>query len=351
MKEKTLDKDTIVAYHSFVQQRIRSDLNGLGIGHAWLPCRLAILFAILSAASLITGLLIIVLRHRHVYLIDWWAQFTGPAFIIAFLILASIATYLLVIAKRRSNLYRRELFFRPIGDFGVAVVHKSNLQFEQEQKPELKSGTTPHRGVMPNSAAYSERRQREGHENRAYREDRDRRRDDRDRRERRPDGERRHRDDRERRPDERERRPRDDRDRRPDDRERRPRDDRERRPRDGRRERDPKEEERRRDARKELEAMGEMDPREREYRERKDREKRERERSEGRHSKPEGPQGQSSPRTDAPSQEGRRAGRGAPKLPADASGFVPPDRIVLDADFGQSAGYMETSSRASESDL
>ncbi|KAK6187143.1 hypothetical protein SNE40_005231 [Patella caerulea] len=363
MKEKTLDKDTIVAYHSFVQQRIRSDLNGLAIGPGWIPCRLGLFFAILSFLSLITGTLIIALRSRHVYLIDWWAQFTGPFFIILFLLFAGVATYLILVAKRRSNLYRRELFFRPIGDFGVAVVHKSNLQFEQETKPELKSGTTPHRGVLPDSRAYSERRRqhREGRENRGYDDERQgerrerRERDPREegqRRERDPrdDGHRRHRDDRERRErdpsrEDKERRDRRERDRNdPREQERRAR---ERKEREARGEMDPREQERRARDRKEREARGEMDPREKEYRERRDRERRERERRE----RP--------PPTDESSesvqqeqiqqrQEGRRGGRGAPKLPADSSGFVPADRVVLDADFGRPA---DSSSRASESEL
>ncbi|XP_050391058.1 histone-lysine N-methyltransferase, H3 lysine-79 specific [Patella vulgata] len=354
MKEKTLDKDTIVAYHSFVQQRIRSDLNGLAIGPGWIPCRLGLLFAIFSFLSLITGILIIALRSRHVYLIDWWAQFTGPFFIILFLLFAGVSTYLILAAKRRSNLYRRELFFRPIGDFGVAVVHKSNLQFEQETKPELKSGTTPHRGVLPNSGAYSERRRhhREGRENRGYDDERRgerRERDPRDEGQRRERRERDPRDEGQRR-ERRERDPRDEGQRRHrDDKERRERDpsreDKERRDRRDRDRNDPREQERRARERKEREARGEMDPREKEYRERRDRERRERE------------QRDRPPPTDESStdqeqiqqrSEGRRGGRGAPKLPADSSGFVPADRVVLDADFGRPA---DSSSRASESEL
>uniref|UniRef100_K1Q8Z5 Uncharacterized protein n=1 Tax=Magallana gigas TaxID=29159 RepID=K1Q8Z5_MAGGI len=57
--------------------------------------------------------------------------------------LVGFAAALVVQAKRRANAYRRDLVFRPIGDYGVAVVHKSRLTFEQTTKEQLKSGTAP----------------------------------------------------------------------------------------------------------------------------------------------------------------------------------------------------------------
>lgn len=110
MKEKDLDKDTIVAYHAYLQTRIHNELNGVGLGPGWLPCRMGLVCIALSMASFVTGVLVITLRHRHVYLVDWWHAFVGPFFIILFLILMTLACYLIITAKRRSNQYRRELF-------------------------------------------------------------------------------------------------------------------------------------------------------------------------------------------------------------------------------------------------
>ncbi|XP_046339162.1 pre-mRNA-splicing factor 38B-like [Haliotis rufescens] len=347
MKEKDLDKDTIVAYHAYLQTRIHNELNGVGLGPGWLPCRMGLVCIALSVASLVTGVLVITLRHRHVYLVDWWHAFVGPFFIILFLILMTLACYLIITAKRRSNQYRRELFFRPIGDYGVAVVHKSTLIHEQEHKSDLKTGTTPHRTVMPRSEAFSShgRERKQGHENRGYNhnghEDRHQR-DGRDRRH--HDDDRRRHDDRHRDRDRDDRRRHDDRERKrhPDDR----RDDHRRPPRDerdrGEKRRPPPENREKGDYEK---RRPPPDDRERgdyekrrpppDDRERGDYEKRrpppdDRMRGD---EKVRPPPDNSEQRTS--SQGGRRAARGAPRL--HVTDTSKDSKIVLDADFGKPA--------------
>ncbi|XP_052767757.1 pre-mRNA-splicing factor CWC22 homolog isoform X2 [Mya arenaria] len=250
-KERASDKDTVVAYHEFIQGRIHGELNGVSIGPGYLFSKIALCLVIFGAICLVIGCLLITLRHRHVYLVDWNAQFLGPFFVAMFLLCCGIAVFLLQIARNRTNQYRKDLAFRPIGDYGVAVVHKSKLSYEEQKKTELKSGTTPHNVRHPgrpgvndrgNQGDYSKPR---GYDNRGYKDDRDRPRDNRDGRDR---PRRQPQDEHDRplkrdmdRPDEKERgrRPPDDRDRRrrpPDDeeRKRRPPDDR-RRPPDDRR--------------------------------------------------------------------------------------------------------------------
>jgi len=174
LQEKDLDKATIDAYHAYVQRGIRNDLNSIALGPGQLPFRTAIFMAILGFCCGLVGSLLIGLRMRHVYLWDWDAQFLGPAFFILALLCFASATYLVILAKRRSNKYRSELFFRPIGDWGANCVHKSELAREEEMKHDLKSGTTPHKTVKPRSEAYSQshrdaaRQHREGRDNRAY---------------------------------------------------------------------------------------------------------------------------------------------------------------------------------------
>ncbi|XP_046577310.1 pre-mRNA-splicing factor 38B-like [Haliotis rubra] len=319
MKEKDLDKDTIVAYHAYLQTRIHNELNGVGLGPGSLPCRMGLICIAFSLASLVTGVLVITLRHRHVYLVDWWHAFIGPFFIILSLILITLATYLIITAKRRSNQYRRELFFRPIGDYGVAVVHKSTLIHEQEHRSDLKTGTTPHRKVLPSSDAFSSRSRdrKKGHENRGYSHNGQEDRHQRDGRDRRHDDDRRRHDDRHRDRDRDDRRRHDDRERRrpPDDR----RDDHRRPPRD---DRDRGDHEKRRPP-----------P---ENRERGDHEKRrpppgdhERGSQEKRPPPPEDGEQRTS------TQGGRRAARGAPKL--QVTDTSKDSKLVLDADFGKPA--------------
>lgn len=108
-KEREVDKDTVVAYHSRVQGQIKNELNGVDLGPGSFPCFLAKVFFALSLILGIVGVLVITLRHRHVYLISWNDQFLGPAFIIIFILLLGAAAYMVVIALRRSNEYRRGL--------------------------------------------------------------------------------------------------------------------------------------------------------------------------------------------------------------------------------------------------
>ncbi|XP_076446476.1 uncharacterized protein LOC143283923 [Babylonia areolata] len=173
MKEKLLDKDTIDAYHSYVQSEIRSDLNSICLGPGKLPSRAALGLTVFGLCCLLVGVLLICLRMNHVYLWDWEDQFVGPFFIILFLMCFAGATYFVLIATRRSNRFRREIYFRPLGDYGIAAVHKDDLLYETEMKHDLKSGTTPHKTVMPRSEAYSavniSKEKRSGHHNQGYR--------------------------------------------------------------------------------------------------------------------------------------------------------------------------------------
>jgi len=176
-KERDLDKATIDAYHAYVQRGIRNDLNSVSLGPGKLPYRTGVGLVLFGICFLIVGILLITLRMRHVYLWDWDAQFLGPFFFIMWLLCWSGSTYLFVLAKRRSNKYRRELYFKPVGDWGVQCVHKSELAREEEMKHDLKSGTTPHKSIKPRSEAYAaanighgkgQRPSRDGQDNRAY---------------------------------------------------------------------------------------------------------------------------------------------------------------------------------------
>jgi len=173
LQEVDLDKATIDAYHAYVQRGIRRDLNSISLGPGKLPFRTAVALVFFGFCCLLVGILLITLRMRHVYLWDWDAQFLGPFFFIMFLLCMAGATYLFVLAKRRSNKYRSELYFKPIGDWGASCVHKSELAREEELKHDLKSGTTPHKNIKPRSEAYSQssRGHRHGHsgkDNQAY---------------------------------------------------------------------------------------------------------------------------------------------------------------------------------------
>jgi hypothetical protein len=178
MKEKDLDKETIDSYQAWVQWGIRQDLNSVALGPGKLPYRSGIFMLVCALGCFIVGILLVWLRMRHVYLWDWGAQFLGPFFFILFLLCMAGASYLFVIAKRRSNKYRSQLYFQPIGDWGVSCIHKSELALEEESKHELKSGTTPHKTVKPRAEAYSQsskdarrprqQQYRDGKDNRGY---------------------------------------------------------------------------------------------------------------------------------------------------------------------------------------
>ncbi|KAL8583293.1 hypothetical protein ACOMHN_043070 [Nucella lapillus] len=175
MKEKLLDKDTIDEYHSYVQSEVRSDLNSICLGPGNLPSRAAAGLTVFGLCCALVGILLVYLRMRHVYFWDWEVQFVGPFFLVLCLLCFAGATYLVLIATRRSNRFRREVYFRPLGDYGIAAVHKDDLLYEHEMKHDLKSGTTPHKTVMPRSEAYSavniSKEKRSGHHNQGYHHD------------------------------------------------------------------------------------------------------------------------------------------------------------------------------------
>ena len=108
-KEKEIDKDTVVAYHDFIQGRIQGELNGLSIGPGRGLFKIAVGLVIIGLVFMVVGILVITLRHRHVYLWDWNAQFLGPFFIIVFLMCMAAATFLLLLARKRTNDYREAL--------------------------------------------------------------------------------------------------------------------------------------------------------------------------------------------------------------------------------------------------
>ncbi|XP_021348845.1 basic salivary proline-rich protein 2-like [Mizuhopecten yessoensis] len=168
-----IDKDTVVAYHDFIQGQIKGELNGVNLGPGRTCCLIAGVVFVIGLVLGIVGILVITLRMRHVYLWDWNDQFLGPAFIVLMLLCVGLAVFLIVEGKRRANAYRRDLVFRPIGDYGVAVVHKSRLNYEEKSRDNLKSGTTPHQPIQPKpyqpiSYDHEGRPRKAGYENRAY---------------------------------------------------------------------------------------------------------------------------------------------------------------------------------------
>lgn len=108
-KEREIDKDTVVAYHARVQNQIKNELNGLNLGPGRFPMFLAAMFYLGGLILGVIGVLVITLRHRHVYLISWNDQFLGPAFIVFFLLCVGMGTYMVLVALRRTNKYRRGL--------------------------------------------------------------------------------------------------------------------------------------------------------------------------------------------------------------------------------------------------
>lgn len=109
MKEKEIDKDTVIAYHDFVQTQIRGELNGIFLGPGRFYAQIAVASFLAGIVSGIIGTLVITLRTRHVYLISWDDQFLGPFFVILAFMLVGFAAALVVQAKRRANAYRRDL--------------------------------------------------------------------------------------------------------------------------------------------------------------------------------------------------------------------------------------------------
>lgn len=105
-KIKDRKKDTIVAYHEYLQGQVREQLNGISIGPARPYALAALVLVAIAFACLMTGILLIALRYRHIYLVAIWEEFVGPFFLILCLMLLSGATYLIMAAKRKANKYR-----------------------------------------------------------------------------------------------------------------------------------------------------------------------------------------------------------------------------------------------------
>ena len=108
-KHRDIDKDTVVAYHELIQGRIQDNLNGVSIGPGRIFFKIAIASAIFACLCLIVGILVVGLRHRHVYLVDWNAQFLGPFFVILGILFFGFSTFLCLLAKQRTNQYRADL--------------------------------------------------------------------------------------------------------------------------------------------------------------------------------------------------------------------------------------------------
>jgi len=115
-KERASDKDTVVAYHEFIQGQIHGELNGVSIGPGYLFSKIAFILFGLGCVSLLVGCLLITLRHRHVYLVSWNDQFLGPFFVALFLMCCGLATFLIKVARDRTNRYRKDLAVRTAVD-------------------------------------------------------------------------------------------------------------------------------------------------------------------------------------------------------------------------------------------
>ena len=111
-KNRDIDKDTVVAYHELIQGKIQDNLNGISIGPGQLCFKLSIASAIFAFCCLIVGILVVSLRHRHVYLVNWNEQFLGPFFVILALLFFGFSTFLCLLAKQRTNQYRADLAVR-----------------------------------------------------------------------------------------------------------------------------------------------------------------------------------------------------------------------------------------------
>lgn len=111
---RDIDKDTVVAYHDFIQGQIKGELNGVNLGPGRTCCRVAGVVFVFGLALGLVGTLVITLRTRHVYLPDWNDQFLGPAFVVMMLLCVGLAVFLLVEGKRRANAYRRDLVVRQV---------------------------------------------------------------------------------------------------------------------------------------------------------------------------------------------------------------------------------------------
>ncbi|GAB1608323.1 uncharacterized protein LOC115213486 [Argonauta hians] len=141
---KDLDIDTLTAYSHYLHGRIKEQLNSLSIGPGKFYYLCGIFLYFFGLICMIVGILVITLRHRHVYLINFNYKFVGPGFIVIFILCFGVGTHFLVHAKEITNKYRRKLRFRALGEYGVAVLHLSQIQKKEKQRYDLKSGHLQH---------------------------------------------------------------------------------------------------------------------------------------------------------------------------------------------------------------
>lgn len=101
--------DTLMAYHNYLQGRIKENLNSLYLGPGKFYFVISIILFIVSLISMMVGILVITLRHRHVYLVNFDYKFVGPGFIVLFILCLGVGSHFLLHAKRVTNKYRRNL--------------------------------------------------------------------------------------------------------------------------------------------------------------------------------------------------------------------------------------------------
>lgn len=106
---KDLDMDTLTAYSHYLHGRIKEQLNSLNIGPGRFYFLSAVSLFVFGLICMVVGILVITLRHRHIYLINFDYKFLGPGFIVIFILCFGIGTHLLVLAKEVTNKYRRSL--------------------------------------------------------------------------------------------------------------------------------------------------------------------------------------------------------------------------------------------------
>lgn len=142
--KKDVHMDTLMAYHNYLQGRIKENLNSLYLGPGKFYFVISIILFIVSLISMMVGILVITLRHRHVYLVNFDYKFVGPGFIVLFILCLGVGSHFLLHAKRVTNKYRRNLRFLPMGDYGVQVVHVTQVAKKEKQKEGLKTGHLQH---------------------------------------------------------------------------------------------------------------------------------------------------------------------------------------------------------------
>ena len=107
--KKDIHMDTLMAYHHYLQGRIKENLNSLSLGPGKFYFVISMVLFVLSLMCMTVGILVITLRHRHVYLVNFDYKFVGPGFIVLFILCLGVGSHFLIHAKRVSNKYRRNL--------------------------------------------------------------------------------------------------------------------------------------------------------------------------------------------------------------------------------------------------